>query len=171
VTKQGIKLLDFGLAKQNGVGLGDDVETGTVLTMKGQISGTLQYMSPEQLQGQEADARSDIFAFGCVLYEMLSGAKAFSGATAASVIAAILEREPEPLKTTPPLDRVIATCLAKDPDERFQNALDLKRDLLWAMESTTVAAGPGKVRMPWVVAAAVMAVVADIAPWGTVALR
>ena len=95
--------------------------TGAALTKEGNITGTLQYMSPEQLNGKEADARSDIFAFGCVLYEMLSGKKAFSGSTAASVIAAIMEREPEPLQTTPPLDRVIRTCLAKDPDKRFQN--------------------------------------------------
>jgi serine/threonine protein kinase len=135
VTKTGIKLLDFGLAKQ-ATGLGPDDVTRAAITMQGQISGTLQYMAPEQLQGKEADARSDIFAFGCVLYEMLSGAKAFSGSTGASVIAAILEREPEPLKTTPPLDRVIRKCLAKDPDERFQNARDLKYNLGLAMEST-----------------------------------
>ena len=94
-------------------------------------------------------------------YEMLSGATAFSGSSAASVIAAILEREPQPLKTTPPLDRVIRTCLAKDPDQRFQNALDLKRDLLWAAETPTVDAphAPNKVRMPWIVAAT-MAVIA-----------
>src|SRR5580693_4666874 len=88
VTKQGIKLLDFGLAKQSALGLGSnlgsDDETGAAITVKGQISGTLQYMAPEQLQGKEADARSDIFAFGCVLYEMLSGAKAFAGSSAAS---------------------------------------------------------------------------------------
>src|SRR6202521_1819105 len=79
VTKQGLKLLDFGLAKQTSVGLGSDDETGAAITQQGQISGTLQYMAPEQLQGKEADARSDIFSFGCVLYETLSGAKAFSG--------------------------------------------------------------------------------------------
>jgi eukaryotic-like serine/threonine-protein kinase len=105
-------VLDFGLAKRSVVTLGEDDETEAVLSVHGQISGTLQYMAPEQLQGKEADARSDIFAFGCVLYEMLSGRRAFRGSTAASVIAAILEREPEPLKTTPPLDRVIRTCLA-----------------------------------------------------------
>lgn len=126
----GLKLLDFGLAKQGAVGLGPDDVTGAALTVKGQISGTLQYMSPEQLQGKEVDARSDIFAFGCVLYEMLSGKKAFSGSTAASVIAAIMEREPEPLQMAPPLDRVMRTCLAKDPDQRFQTAVDLKRDLM-----------------------------------------
>jgi eukaryotic-like serine/threonine-protein kinase len=101
VTKQGpLKLLDFGLAKQNAVGFGPDVVigpddvTGAALTVKGQISGTLQYMSPEQLQGREADARSDIFSFGCVLYEMLSRAKAFSGSSPASLIAAVVERPP-----------------------------------------------------------------------------
>src|ERR1700686_4022889 len=137
VIRSGIKLLDFGLAKQNAVDLGSDDETGAALTIKGQISGTLQYMSPEQLQGKEADARSDIFAFGCVLYEMLSGKRAFSGSTAASVIAAVLGREPEPLNTTPPLDRVIRTSLAKDPDQRFQSARDVKYNLMLAMESTT----------------------------------
>lgn len=152
VTKQGIKLLDFGLAKQ-ARGLGpDDVTVQDALTAEGQISGTLQYMAPEQLHGKGADARSDIFAFGCVLYEMLSGRRAFSGSTAASVIAAILEREPEPLKTTPPLDRVIRKCLMKDPDERFQGARDLKYNLGLAMETTAIAA-PGKARLPWVVAA------------------
>src|SRR5579863_3102911 len=129
-----LKLLDFGLAKQAPDAKPDDLTIASI-TMAGQITGTLQYMSPEQLQGKEADARSDIFAFGCVLYEMLSGAKAFAGSSAASVIAAILERQPEPLKTTPPLDRIIRTCLAKDPDARFQNARDLKTALLWAVET------------------------------------
>jgi len=138
VTKQGIKLLDFGLAKQNAAGLGPDDVTSASLTVKGQISGTLQYMSPEQLQGKEADAR-DIFAFGCVLYEMVSGRKAFSGSTAAGVIAGIMEREPEPFQTTPPLDRVIRKCLMKDSDERFQNARDLKTALLWAIEGGSAA--------------------------------
>src|SRR6266852_4000303 len=110
VTKQGIKLLDFGLAKR-ALSLKDDAPTVAALSVEGQIAGTLQYMSPEQLQGKDTDARSDIFSFGCVLYEVLSGVRAFGGSSAASVIAAILEREPEPLKTTPPLDRVIRTCL------------------------------------------------------------
>ena len=160
VTKQGIKLLDFGLAKQ-ATGLGGGGLTVATMTIEGQIAGTLQYMAPEQLHGKDADARSDIFSFGCVLYEMLSGATAFSGSSAASVIASILEREPESLKTTPPLDRVIRTCLAKDPDQRFQNVLDLKRDLLWAIETPTVDTphAPNKVRMPWIVAAT-MAVIA-----------
>jgi serine/threonine protein kinase len=153
VTKQGIKLLDFGLAKQ-ATGLGPDDVTRAAITMQGQITGTLQYMAPEQLQGKEADARSDIFAFGCVLYEMLSGAKAFGGSTAASVIASILEREPEPLKTTPPLDRVIKTCLAKDPDERFQAARDLKRDLIWAVHADAGVTVRPRASWAWIAAVA-----------------
>ncbi len=96
--------------------------------------GTLQYMSPEQLQGKEADARSDLFSFGCVLYELLTGKRAFDGTSAASVIAAILEREPAPLEIAQPLDRVVRRSLAKDPDQRFQTARDLKAALTWALE-------------------------------------
>src|SRR5262249_30655589 len=134
VTRKGIKLLDFGLAKQMASPKGTDATVTSALTGQGQIVGTLQYMSPEQLQGSEADARSDLFAFGCVLYEMLTGKRAFDGATAAGVIAAILEREPATLELTAPLERVIRACLAKDPDQRFQTASDLKRSLLWAVE-------------------------------------
>src|SRR5579864_688206 len=138
VTKQGIKLLDFGLAKQ--AAPLKDVDVTRALTDQGQILGTLQYMSPEQLQGKEADARSDLFAFGSVLYEMLSGKRAFDGSSGASVIAAILEREPAPLARNPsdatrPLDRVIRRSLAKDPDQRFQTARDLKAALSWVLES------------------------------------
>jgi len=145
VTRQGIKLLDFGLAKQTEPLKETDVTRA--LTGQGQILGTLHYMAPEQLQGKDADARSDIFSFGCVLYEMLSGARAFSGSSPASVIAAILEREPEPLKTTPPLDRVIRTCLAKDPEQRFQNARDLKTALLWAVEREPVTSASPQPRL------------------------
>jgi eukaryotic-like serine/threonine-protein kinase len=119
VTKQGVKLLDFGLAKRSAPLHETDATLTAALTSKGQIIGTLQYMSPEQLQGKEADGRSDLFSFGCVLYEMLSGKRAFEGQSAASVIAAVLEREPAPLDLAPPLERVIRTCLAKDPDRRF----------------------------------------------------
>ncbi|MBY0507480.1 MAG: protein kinase [Bryobacteraceae bacterium] len=168
VPKSGVlKLLDFGLAKQQPTGLGpDDVTIQAAMTAPGQITGTLQYMSPEQLNGKDADARSDIFAFGCVLYEMLSGKKAFGGSTAASVIAAIMEREPEPLTTAPPLDRVIRKCLAKDPDDRFQTARDAKTAMLWAME-TTVAASPLPPRLKWLWpgVAALFALVAAVALW------
>ncbi len=143
LTKQGIKLLDFGLAKRTAPLKETDATLTEALTAKGQIAGTLQYMAPEQLQGKEADARSDLFAFGCVLYEMLSGKRAFDGETAASVIGAILHREPAPLDVHPPLGRVIRTCLAKDPDQRFQSAPDLKRALEWASEPA-VAAEPGR---------------------------
>jgi serine/threonine protein kinase len=150
VTKQGIKLLDFGLARQSGPLQENEATLTAGLTAKGQIVGTLQYMSPEQLQGKEADARSDLFSFGCVLYEMLSGKHAFEGQSAASVIAAILEREPARLNLAPPLERVIQTCLAKDSDHRFQNALDLKRALAWALEQPS--AGKAN-RRAWVAAA------------------
>ena len=134
VTGQGIKLLDFGLAKHNTALNGSDSTLTEALTREGHIVGTLQYMSPEQLQGREADNRSDLFAFGCVFYELLSGRRAFDGSSAASVIAATLEREPSRIDVGPPLDRVIRACLAKDPEQRFQTALDLKRALDWASD-------------------------------------
>lgn len=140
ITKHGIKLLDFGLAQQTTSPRGDAAQTMSALTTEGQIVGTLQYMAPEQLQGQQVDARSDLFAFGCVLYELLSGRRAFDGSSPASVIAAILERQPVPLTTHPPIDRVIATCLAKHPNERFQTALDTRRAMRWAMEQPAASA-------------------------------
>ncbi len=166
VTKQGIKLLDFGLAKQAGPlpGAGDATLT-QALTTQGQILGTLQYMAPEQLQGKETDARSDLFAFGCVLYEMLTGKRAFEGENAASVIAAILERPPAPLTAAPPLERIVRRSLAKDPDQRFQTARDLKAALTWAMEQPPPAAAikPGR-QWRWI-AAATLAIGSMIAGW------
>ncbi|HBY62604.1 MAG TPA: hypothetical protein DEH78_22510 [Solibacterales bacterium] len=138
VTKAGIKLLDFGLAKT--VAAAKAVPEGTVsmaLTGKNEIVGTLYYMSPEQLQAQagggEIDTRSDIFSFGLVFYEMLTGKRAFDGPSAASVIAAIMERPaPSIADVAPPaLDRVLKKCLAKDPDRRWQSARDLKDELEW----------------------------------------
>lgn len=102
VTKQGIKLLDFGLAKQDAPLKQTDATRTKALTGEGQILGTLHYMSPEQLQAKPADARSDIFAFGCVFYEIISGKKAFQGDSAASIIAAIIERESAPITVEPP---------------------------------------------------------------------
>jgi Tol biopolymer transport system component/predicted Ser/Thr protein kinase len=148
VTKKGVKLLDFGLAKQSGPI--SETDATRALTQQGQIAGTLQYMSPEQLQGEDADARSDLFAFGCVLYEMLSGKRAFEGQSAANVIAAILEREPASFEVALPLERIIQTCLAKDREKRFQNALDLKRALNWGTEQPIVAK---QNRRAWTVAA------------------
>ena len=148
VSKQGIKLLDFGLAKQRPPGIGDDVETRAAITKQGQISGTLQYMAPEQLQGKEADARTDIFAFGCVLFEMLTGRRAFD-ATSPSIGAV----------ASPGLDRVLQRCLAKDPDDRWQTARDLKAELEWVV-SAPVAANSGKPSRAGWLAAAVLALFA-----------
>ena len=170
VTKQGIKLLDFGLAKQAASPLKETATLTQALTGKGQIVGTLQYMAPEQLQGKEADARSDLFAFGCVLYEMLTGKRAFEGESAASVIAAILEREPAPLDAAPPLDRVVRRSLAKDPDQRFQTARDLKAALTWALDQSAPTAAPHRNRRRPFVAAATL-VLGAIAGWSLAQLR
>jgi serine/threonine protein kinase len=133
LTMRGVTVLNFSLA--NTVGTGPDDVTLAALTEEGQISGDLPYMAPEQLQGKDPDARSDIFSFGCVLYEMLSGRPAFSGSSAASVIVAILDGEPDSLNIPPPLESVVRTCLAKDPGKRFQNALDVKHSLFRAIET------------------------------------
>jgi Tol biopolymer transport system component/predicted Ser/Thr protein kinase len=145
LTKSGTKLLDFGLAKLRGpqvavANLSALPTEGSNLTAQGTILGTLQYMAPEQLEGKEADARTDIFAFGLVVYEMATGKKAFEGKSQASLIAKILETDPPPISslqpmTPPALDHVAKTCLAKDPDERWQTASDLKRELKWIGES------------------------------------
>src|ERR1700687_451839 len=134
VTKAGVKLLDFGLAKVGPAVKPDEATMTMALTGKGEILGTLFYMSPEQLQGKDADARSDIFAFGLVLYEMISGKRAFEADNTASVISAILTSDPPPLHNLQPvtpgaLERVLAHCLAKDPDERWQTASDVRRAL------------------------------------------
>src|ERR1051326_4798722 len=130
LTKSGVKLLDFGLAIQSAPLSQADATLTKALTGKGEIVGTLHYMAPEQLQGAPADMRSDLFSFGCVLYELISGARAFDGPSAANVVAAIMDRDPAPLPD-PALDRVVRRCLAKDPDQRFQTARDLKTALLW----------------------------------------
>jgi eukaryotic-like serine/threonine-protein kinase len=144
LTKSGTKLLDFGLAKlrQNGALAAPLSQLPTAndpLTAQGTIVGTLQYMAPEQLEGKEADSRTDIFAFGVVAYEMATGKKAFEGNSSASVIGAILKDNPPPISslqpmTPPALDRVVRVCLAKDRDERWQAANDLCRELKWIAE-------------------------------------
>ena len=173
VTKQGIKLLDFGLAKQMGGALKETDATLTqALTSQGQIVGTLQYMSPEQVEGREADARSDIFSFGLVLYEMISGARAFQAASGASLIAAVLKDEPRPLHEAAPgtpasLERILKVCLAKDPEERWQSARDLRRELAWVTMDAPAAASPlpAGPRQSWPLAA-VIAVLAIAAGYG-----
>jgi eukaryotic-like serine/threonine-protein kinase len=144
ITRNGVKLLDFGLAKlrQAGAATGQLLTQATAtepLTAAGTILGTLHYMAPEQLEGKEADARADIFALGTVLYEMLTGRKAFEGSSAASVISAVMSGPPKAIAslqplTPPALERVVTACLAKDPDDRWQNAADVARQLRWIAE-------------------------------------
>jgi len=148
LTKSGAKLMDFGLAKgiiqpslvSEGLTATLTSSHATPLTQQGTIVGTFQYMAPEQIEGKEADARSDIFSFGAVLYEMVRGKRAFEGKTLVSVAAAILEKEPEPLRGQPltpaSLERVIRKCLAKDPDARWQSAGDLASELRWIAEGS-----------------------------------
>jgi eukaryotic-like serine/threonine-protein kinase len=140
LTKSGVKLLDFGLAKLQPAGAVAGMSVAATmaspLTARGTILGTLHYMAPEQVEGSEADARSDIFSFGAIVYEMVTGKRAFEGKSAASVVAAVLEREPPAMSSLQPLtprsvDRIVATCLAKDPDDRWQTARDLLRELKW----------------------------------------
>jgi serine/threonine protein kinase/Tol biopolymer transport system component len=154
LTKAGAKLLDFGLAKlrpaarAGAVALSQaptvtspfGVARGEPITGAGSILGTFQYMAPEQVEGQEADARTDIFAFGAVVYEMVTGRKAFEGKSQASLIAAILERDPAPMSSLQPvsppsLGRVVRKCLAKDPDRRWQSANDLHDELRWIADA------------------------------------
>src|SRR6202163_2409335 len=158
LTKAGTKLLDFGLAKlrQDAAPVTPLSELPTAndpLTAQGTIVGTLQYMAPEQLEGKEVDARTDIFAFGTVVYEMATGKKCFEGKSQASLIASILQIEPPPISslqpmTPPALDRVAQRCLAKDPDDRWQTARDLEVELKWIDEQGSQAAmpAPGIVR-------------------------
>src|SRR5262249_12348055 len=146
LTKTGAKLLDFGLAKDS-VGVVTDMPTrvsGADLTSPGAILGTLQYMAPEQIEGKKTDPRTDIFAFGAVLYEMLTGKKAFEAKSQAGILAAILEHDPTPLTThlssaPPPLDRLINRCVSKDPDERWQSASDLASELQWIAQAAAQA--------------------------------
>jgi eukaryotic-like serine/threonine-protein kinase len=147
LLKSGAKLLDFGLAKARrpvvaGTGLSMLPTTRANLTAQGAILGTFQYMAPEQLEGREADTRTDIFAFGAVLYEMLTGRKAFAGATQASVIGAIMHADPPLLSTLQPLapaslDRLVGRCLVKDPDERWQSVADLASELRWIEQTSS----------------------------------
>jgi serine/threonine protein kinase len=144
LTKSGAKLLDFGLARGTGLASGgaDAASSPTLtraLTTEGSIVGTFLYMSPEQLEGKDADARSDLWALGCVLYEMATGARAFAGGSQASLISSIMKDEPRALAelaplSPPALERVIRACLAKDPDERLQTAHDARLHLQWLAE-------------------------------------
>jgi eukaryotic-like serine/threonine-protein kinase len=156
ITKSGVKLLDFGLAKavaphtaRSGVSLTalPTQQAQAELTAEGSILGTLQYMAPEQLEGNEADARTDIFAFGAVLYEMATGRKAFSGKSQASLISSIMGSEPSPVSAVSPMappafDRVVRTCLAKDPDDRWQTARDVGLQLGGILQDRSATLAP-----------------------------
>jgi Tol biopolymer transport system component len=182
LTQDGAKLMDFGLAKPLGMqtaasGSGSAPPSFTAaptlsghsplspLTTAGSIVGTIQYMSPEQIEGKEADARSDIFAFGAVLYEMVSGKRPFSGKSQISLASSILESDPAPLSrvkpnTPPAFEHVVTTCLQKNPDERYQSATDIKLELQWiaadrsapAVATATPALAKKKERIGWAAA-------------------
>ncbi|MBI5170613.1 MAG: serine/threonine-protein kinase [Candidatus Eisenbacteria bacterium] len=198
ITRSGAKLMDYGLARASGMGgpvSGSGATMGTLtqhptvaspLTAEGAIVGTFQYMSPEQLEGREADARSDIWALGCVLYEMATGRRAFEGRSQASLIAAILEREPAAIAEAPSgsgtpgaaptgLDRLVRACLAKDAEERLQTAHDAKLQLQWIGEGAGLSnvsvsapapastARRASATLPWAIAAIVTVVAAGFA--------
>ncbi len=202
ITKTGAKLLDFGLAKGGHTGWASAVAAagasgasrGTNLTApptmttppnitaRGTILGTFQYMAPEQLEGAEADPRTDIFAFGCVLYEMLTGRKAFHGKTQVSLIGAILKDTPLPVNThraaaPPALAWVVGRCLAKDPDRRWQTASDLVSQLEWIAEGggevprVEAKAPPKSTRTQWLLAAAASVILAGLAAAGAWLLK
>ena len=178
LTKSGVKLLDFGLAKlaapdksaaSQATSLPTAMQESQPLTSRGTILGTFQYMAPEQLEGREADARSDIFAFGCVLYEMLSGQKAFTGKSQASLIGSIMNTDPPPISSIQPmippaLDRVVKGCIAKEPEHRWSTAHDVMLQLQWIAEGGSLAGLPAPVvarrknreKLAWAVAAAAL---------------
>jgi eukaryotic-like serine/threonine-protein kinase len=192
LTKSGAKLMDFGLAKTSqAVASGGSGRAMTLsaaktlsgpspispLTTAGAVVGTIQYMSPEQIEGGDSDARSDIFALGSVLYEMATGKRAFDGKSQISVASAILEKDPEPMSaiqplTPPALEHVVSSCLAKNADDRFQSARDVRLELKWIAEggsqvtqqAVTRAAKRTSRILPWAIAtAAVLALVAGSA--------
>src|SRR5207248_3778721 len=176
LTPSGAKLMDFGLSKP--ASLGTAVGSGSApllsaamtasgpspspLTSAGSVVGTIQYMSPEQIEGKAASERSDIFAFGAVLYEMVTGKRAFEGKSQLSVASAILEKDPAPVSalpsaSPPALDHVVRTCLAKNPEDRYQTAHDVKLQLRWIAESATEVQSPALVKkqrnwLAWVTA-------------------
>ena len=185
LTKSGAKLMDFGLAKPElaiaasskgqltpstpTMNLASLTSAASPLTQKGSIVGTFQYLSPEVLQGSEADARSDIFSFGCVLYEMVTGRRAFEGKSQLGVLTAILEKEPEPISASQPplppmLERVMRACLAKDPAERFQSAHDVAMDLRWLEDWGDAGKKSARqFKQPWAVLALVLLVCVALA--------
>ena len=188
LTRAGAKLMDFGLARAMGAaetaggsgaaltGLTHSPTMAQPLTAQGSILGTFQYMSPEQMEGKEADVRSDLWALGCVLYEAATGRKAFGGKSQASLIGAIMNAEPPPMAEVAPLappalERLVRACLTKDPEERIQTAHDVRLQLEWIRDAGTqpglpagvapvAARWPNRERFAWILAAAGLATVA-----------
>jgi serine/threonine-protein kinase len=185
LTKSGTKLLDFGLAKlQDSAPATPFSELTTAkenITVQGTILGTLQYMAPEQLEGKEADARTDIFALGAIIYEMATGKRAFEGKSHASVISAIMSLDPPPLSSLQPmsppaLDRAVKRCLAKEQDKRWQTAADLREELKWIADADWQARAPAGAerktappsqsrKLGWALALIVLAVGIGLAIW------
>ncbi len=178
LTSSGAKLLDFGLAKQQQVVSSTSGDAATLppglLTTAGMIVGTVSYMAPEQLEAGTINARTDIFAFGAVMYEMATGRRAFEARSQASVIAAVLSSTPTPVAALrpnipPPLERVITSCMAKDPDDRWQTARDLLRELRWIAQTSSahvpVSSVPVRRRarawVPWTASAILAAILVD----------
>jgi len=178
LTRQGAKLMDFGLARAMGVagalggsgaslaGMTQSPTMAQPLTAQGSLLGTFQYMSPEQMEGREADPRSDLWALGCVLYEMATGRKAFAGKSQASLIGAIMNAEPPPMAeiaplAPPALERLVRACLTKDPEERIQTAHDVRLQLEWIRDAGSQAGVPapvaarrrGREQLAWALAA------------------
>src|SRR3954465_4516749 len=165
LTKSGAKLLDFGLAKPafaTHMAATAEATRSQPITERGTILGTYQYMAPEQIEGKEVDARTDIFAFGAVLFEMATGKKAFEGKSQISVASAILEKDPPAISTLQPvsppeLDRVVQTCLAKEPEERWQSAADIKLELGFVRQAGVRPSATAVTRGPWLWAALAIA--------------
>jgi len=157
LTKSGAKLLDFGLAKLRRAGFGPSTRSsgaGEPRTQAGTVLGTVPYMAPEQIEGRDADTRSDIFSFGAVLYEMVAGKRAFEGDSDAGVAAAILEHEPAPIsllqpRTPPMLDWLVRQCLAKSPDDRPDSAHDVAKSLRWIQDTSDAVIPAGTRRRRW----------------------
>ena len=176
LTASGAKLMDFGLAKPNVAGAGAgpslaELATATLqspsspLSSAGTLIGTIQYMAPEQIEGKDADARSDIFALGSVLYEAVTNRRAFEGKTHLHIASAILQKDPPPISlenpdgALPPLESTIRTCMAKEPEERFQSAHDVKLQLMWlAHAASSQSRGKKPSPVPWIATAAVVLV-------------
>ena len=185
LTKSGAKLMDFGLAKQSASAplaeaLTEMTQEQARLTSEGMIVGTFQYMAPEQLEGKEADARTDIFALGELIHEMVTGKPAFFGKSRASLIAAILTTDPPPITQSQPitpvaLEHVVRKCLAKDPEERWQSASDVASQLNWILSSGSQASEPAaqgtarkwRERGIWLAAGVILLLLAAYLGWRT----